>query len=118
RLWFCGRKAHRVVLQDRTLFTLPCERVFNEHPDVRRTALVGVTRAGITIPVLCVELESGVKRPDRDRLFEELKELGRRTPSTEIIETFLVHPSFPTDVRHNAKIFREALAVWAEQQLS
>ena len=33
------------------------------------------------------------------------------------METFLVHPSFPVDIRHNAKIFREKLAVWAEEKL-
>jgi olefin beta-lactone synthetase len=25
----------------------------------------------------------------------------------------MIHPSFPVDIRHNAKIFREKLAVWA-----
>jgi len=34
RLWFCGRKAHRVQTPDTTLFTIPCEGVFNAHPDV------------------------------------------------------------------------------------
>ena len=29
---------------------------------------------------------------------------------TREIETFLLHPSFPVDIRHNAKIFREKLA--------
>jgi hypothetical protein len=30
------------------------------------------------------------------------------------IADFMLHPSFPVDIRHNAKIFREHLAVWAE----
>jgi hypothetical protein len=29
----------------------------------------------------------------------------------------LIHPRFPVDVRHNAKIFREKLAVWAAEQV-
>ena len=37
RLWFCGRKSHRVVLEDETLYTICCEGVFNAHPDVART---------------------------------------------------------------------------------
>lgn len=41
RLWFCGRKNHRVVTSESTLFTIPCEAVFNLHPQVARTALVG-----------------------------------------------------------------------------
>ena len=43
RIWFCGRKSHRVVLPDETLFTIPCEAIFNTHPEVARSALVGVT---------------------------------------------------------------------------
>ncbi len=31
---------------EETLYTIPCEGVFNTHPEVRRTALVGVERAG------------------------------------------------------------------------
>ncbi len=42
RLWFCGRKAHRVILPEETLFTIPCEAIFNTHPEVFRSALVGI----------------------------------------------------------------------------
>ena len=55
RLWFLGRKAHRVQTPSGTLFTIPCEGVFNIHPKVARTALVGVGPAGLSRPVLCVE---------------------------------------------------------------
>jgi hypothetical protein len=34
------------------------------------------------------------------------------------IKTFLRYPGkFPVDVRHNSKIFREKLAVWADKEL-
>src|SRR5690606_28749681 len=42
RLWFCGRKSQRVVTAAGTLCTEQVEPVFNTHPDVRRTALVGL----------------------------------------------------------------------------
>ena len=29
RIWFCGRKSHRVETGIETLFTIPCEAVFN-----------------------------------------------------------------------------------------
>ena len=29
----------------------------------------------------------------------------------------LYHPGFPVDIRHNAKIRREELAVWAAREL-
>ena len=37
--------------------------------------------------------------------------------NTEGIVAFLIHWGFPVDVRHNSKIAREKLAVWADKQL-
>ncbi len=116
RLWFCGRKSHRVVLNaQRTLLTIPCEGVFNAHPAVRRTALVGVRGGAQTQPVICVEMEPG--HPGTAELIEELKRLGQAHPHTADIEHFLFHPGFPVDIRHNAKIGREKLAVWAAKRV-
>ena len=39
-----ARKSQRVTTALETLYTIPCEAVFNQHPQVRRTALVGTTR--------------------------------------------------------------------------
>lgn len=115
RLWFCGRKAHRVLTASGVLYTIPCEAIFNEHPAVKRSALVGVGKAGAQRPVLIVELAKGHKRTDR--LMQELAELAKVNELTRSINTFFVHPSFPVDIRHNAKIFREKLALWADDQL-
>jgi acyl-CoA synthetase (AMP-forming)/AMP-acid ligase II len=108
RLWFCGRKAHRVKTADGELYTIPVEGIFNAHPDVKRTALVGVRGK----PVLCVEKEIGAKKKEID-LTRELLVLGGANDVTKSIETILYHPAFPVDIRHNAKIFREKLSVWA-----
>jgi acyl-CoA synthetase (AMP-forming)/AMP-acid ligase II len=116
RLWFCGRKSHRVQTSRGTLFSVACEVVFNGHPSVFRTALVGVGTPPFEKPVLCVEMEKGYR--DSTTLREELLEIARGHPLTESIDTFLFHPSFPVDIRHNAKIFREQLAKWAERELS
>jgi acyl-CoA synthetase (AMP-forming)/AMP-acid ligase II len=107
RLWFCGRKSQRVITREGPLFTIPTEGVFNAHPDVRRTALVGVHGE----PVICVELERPVR--DRTSLFSDLRTRASSFPHTARIERFLVHPGFPVDIRHNAKIRREELAKWA-----
>jgi acyl-CoA synthetase (AMP-forming)/AMP-acid ligase II len=116
RVWFCGRKAHRVESAAGRLFTIPCEAVFNTHPLVYRTALVGVGTPGELKPVLCVELEKGA-RGNRNTIREELLCIARDHIHTHAIETILFHPGFPVDIRHNAKIFREKLAVWAEGKL-
>ncbi|MBI5200305.1 MAG: AMP-binding protein, partial [Elusimicrobia bacterium] len=115
RLWFCGRKTQRVVTARGPLFTIPCEAVFNQHPSVRRSALVGVGEKGAQRPVLVVELEPGV-RPG-NLLRAELFELGSRHEHTKCVNDILFHPGLPVDIRHNAKIGRERLAVWAAGEL-
>ncbi len=119
RLWFCGRKSHRVVTARGTLFTDMVEPIFNTLPGVARTALVGVNRNGITHPVLCVERTSTATPSvgEWEQLERELRAAAERSDHTRRIATFLAHPAFPVDVRHNSKIFREKLAMWANQEL-
>lgn len=118
RIWFCGRKSHRVVTKGGTHFTIPCEAIFNTHPSVFRSALVGVPRGNDTEPVICIEREADAPDQSGAKLREELLALGAKFPHTQAIRTVLFHPAFPVDIRHNAKIFREKLAVWAAKQLS
>ncbi len=117
RLWFCGRKAHRVIASDRTYYTVPCEGVFNAHPGVFRSALVGITRRGSVEPILIVELdrEGGTLEPETVK--KELLELSSRHEHTAPISEILFHKSFPVDIRHNAKINRAQLASWAAKKL-
>ena len=118
RLWFCGRKSHRVETEKGPMFTIPCERVFNQHPKVFRTALVGIGEKGKQVPVICVELEKTVTNVDEKVLFNELMEIGKKYNHTACIDKFLIHPSFPVDIRHNAKIGREKLSAWASENLN
>ena len=118
RVWFCGRKSQRVITRQRTFLTVPCEGIFNQHPEVHRSALVGVGDPPYQRPVLCVELEDKRKWKGSEQLKQEILALGISHPQTRAIKTLLFHPSFPVDVRHNAKIFREKLALWAGEQLS
>lgn len=120
-LWMCGRKGHivdatRGKQRLKRFYTLPCERVFNTHPQVKRSAIVGVDVNGDMVPVLCVELRKGVVCSTSKVLYQELMALAQQYPHTEGIGRFLIHPDFPVDVRHNAKIFREKLAIWAQKQ--
>jgi len=118
RLWFCGRKAHRVVTPNETLYTICCEAIVNEHPQVYRSALVGVQNSGSNdiSPVLIVEPVKEYQGA-QEKLLAEVAALAAASPVTATISTFLVHPDFPVDIRHNAKIFREKLAVWAAEQV-
>jgi len=50
-------------------------------------------------------------------LWAELRALGAQHAATRGIDRFLLHPGFPVDIRHNAKIGREKLAVWAQRRV-
>jgi acyl-CoA synthetase (AMP-forming)/AMP-acid ligase II len=115
RLWFCGRKSQRVVVDAfTTLCTEQVEPVFNTHPDVARSALVGIGAKGAQVPVLCVELRAGVDPRDWPRIEAELRHLADGLVHTAKVDAFLRYPRpFPVDIRHNAKIGRETLAAWA-----
>lgn len=117
RIWFCGRKSHRVVMEKKTLFTIPCEAIFNNHPRVFRSALVGIGAHERQTPIICVELKKEQNRYDKKALKKELLEIAGQNELTKDIKTVLFHKSFPVDIRHNSKIFREKLAIWAEKKL-
>ncbi|MCC8191084.1 MAG: AMP-binding protein, partial [Planctomycetes bacterium] len=119
RLWFCGRKAHRVRTAGGDLFTIPGEAVFNALPEVARSALVGVPAAdGWQRPVIILELRPGISAERRDAIRQEALARAAASPLTAAIRDVLFHDGFPTDFRHNAKIGREALAVWAATALA
>jgi acyl-CoA synthetase (AMP-forming)/AMP-acid ligase II len=113
QLYFCGRRVHVVTAADQVFHSVPVENVFNRHPQVSRTALVGIDGQ----PALVVEPRSRSLTPDaRRRLATELQAIGAADPVTAPIRRFYFHHSFPVDARHNAKIFRDRLAIWAATQ--
>ena len=116
RLWFCGRKSHRIETAAGPLYTEQVEPVFNLHPQVRRTALVGIGAIGAQVPVLCVEPGEGVAVREWPRIERELRTLGATQSHTARIAHFARHRKFPVDIRHNAKIGREKLAVWVAKK--
>jgi olefin beta-lactone synthetase len=121
RFWFCGRMAHRVVTASGTLYTEPCEAIFNQHAALDRSALVGVGPGGQKRPaVVCQPKPDKWPRGLRARkdLVAELRDLARQHPITAAIADFLFHRALPVDVRHNAKISREKLAVWAARRIA
>ncbi|MBL9038379.1 MAG: AMP-binding protein [Archangium sp.] len=128
RLWMCGRKSHRVETASGTLFTVPIEETLNQNPWVKRTALVGVGPKGQQRPVVLVELNQDLinslsHRPPPEVSWsaaqhaQSIKTFAASKPHTAGLESFHVYPgAFPVDARHNAKIEREKLAKWAQEQ--
>ena len=131
RFWYCGRKSHRVERVEGALFTECIEAMFNHVPFVQRFALVGVGAIGKQTPVIIYETSlprtiypdpSVPNAPHTPEQFaalipDMLGQIANKNPQTASISHFLRHDRFPVDVRHNAKINREALADWAAKML-
>ena len=121
RLWFCGRKDHRLRTRLGMRMPVPTENVFNVHPRVARSALVGAGAPDEELPVLVVEPTAG-NMPDGEVMAQgfsmQLREIGHKHAVSADVETFLFHPAFPVDVRHNAKIQREELKTWAMEKIA
>jgi acyl-CoA synthetase (AMP-forming)/AMP-acid ligase II len=141
RFWFCGRKGHRVITPRQTLYTIPVEAIVNTHPAVYRSALVGVGPPGQQTPVLVVEpwpqalvtralvtralvTRAWVTRAAaQQKLLAEVRAMASAAPGAgevglDGISHYLLLRKLPVDIRHNSKIFREKLAVWAADQIS
>ena len=120
RLWLGGRKSHRLETLLGMRLPVPVENVFNTHPRVHRSALVGIGPRGRELPVVVIEPLPG-EYPRSEVMTEgfcmQLRTIGQKHAATRDIETFLFHEAFPVDVRHNAKIHREELKAWAEAKL-
>ncbi|MFW5829729.1 MAG: fatty acid CoA ligase family protein [Planctomycetota bacterium] len=115
RLWFCGRKAHRIRCRQGELYTVPVEMRVNALAGVYRCALVGVGVPGEQEPVLVVEPETDADVP---AVLARIQDDVARYGLCEPIAAVLPHPGLPVDIRHNAKIDRPALARWATRKLS
>jgi acyl-CoA synthetase (AMP-forming)/AMP-acid ligase II len=114
RFWYCGRKSHRLETKNGTLYTECVEAVFNTHVAVRRSALVGVGPRGRQIPLIVVECRPGGRTASLER---ELLQRAHSHLHAGTIRHVLFHDELPVDVRHNAKINREMLALWAAQRV-
>ncbi|MDH3924074.1 MAG: fatty acid CoA ligase family protein [Xanthomonadales bacterium] len=117
RLWYCGRVSQRIETAEETLYADQCEAIFNQHPDLVRSAVVGVGTKGRQTPVLCIEVKGKLSPVDTERVHFDLLQLAQAHGITKSIRTVLFHPGFPVDIRHNSKIGREELAEWAAKKM-
>jgi acyl-CoA synthetase (AMP-forming)/AMP-acid ligase II len=121
RFWFWGRMSQRVTTSAGPMFTIPCEAIFNQHPQIYRSALVGIGRRGNQTPAIVVEPlpdQMPKEKSGIEKLIGELRKLAKSAAHTANIEHIFIRKALPVDVRHNVKINREELAVWAGKQIN
>lgn len=125
RFWFCGRKTHRLITTTHTLHTESIEAIVNTHPAVYRSALIGLGPRTDQTPMVIVEpwprrsnkASSNKATCSNAQLVEEVIKLLAANPRGQNIDRIVVYPKkLPTDIRHNSKIFREKLTLWANQR--
>jgi hypothetical protein len=93
------------------------ESIFNQHPKIKRTALIKLNINGLITPSLVIERhDKNVKMTDS--FLRELLVLRDSEEFTKPLHQFFLHPGFPVDVRHNIKIDRIKLSSWAQSQHS
>ncbi len=108
QLWFGGRKSHYIKWRGKVLSSVQCEAIFNQHPFVKRTALITYRQGKQSFPAIVIERKDGAKPrgTQRKNFEEELLNMACTTEHTKEIKNFFYHPNFPVDVRHNIKIDR------------
>ncbi len=110
-LYFCGRKAHVVKVKDKIYHSVPLERLFNTHSNVKRSALVSINH-GEDVGIV---IEPREWPKNKEAFISELKKHVEGTLAADIKKIYF-HPSFPVDARHNAKIFRDQLSIFATNE--
>ncbi len=116
RVWFCGRKADRIMSHGRMLLPVTGEQIFNDHAHVFRSAIVHVGPPADRHVVACIEMERG--KTLTLGVARELDALVRGTDWEGVITRFLPHRGLPVDTRHNSKIRRQELAAWASRRVN
>ncbi|QHF26175.1 alpha/beta fold hydrolase [Rathayibacter sp. VKM Ac-2804] len=116
RLWVEGRLPHVIVTADGVVTPVgPEQRIEARVAAVSRAALVRVGPRGVAQLVAVVERHEGARRT---QLASEELAAEVRAAVGAPVAAVLVVPALPTDIRHNSKIDRAALARWAESILA
>jgi len=115
RLWVEGRLPHIIVTEDGVVTPVGPEQRFESVFEVARAALVGVGPIGEQQLVAVIETVPPVFRPS---LATSAMASAVRASVDLPIAAVLVVPGLPTDIRHNSKIDRVRLGVWAADVLT
>ncbi len=113
RLWVEGRAVHVIHGVDGPITPVPVERAVERALGVRRSAAVGVGPVGSQQLVVVLEVPGASAGVAEAPMAERA-----RTAIDRPLASVLVVPALPVDIRHNAKIDRAAVAVWADDVLA
>jgi len=110
RLWIEGRMIHIITTAEGVVTPVGVEHAVEAVHGVARAAAVGVGPSGAQVLVVVIALES---RPRRPKLADETLADQVRAAVAVDVAAVLTVSDLPVDKRHNSKIDRTAIAVWA-----
>ncbi len=119
RLWIVGRKSHRVKRDGKEYYTVMIEAFFNFLDGIIRSAMVGVPDSKIgQRMVIIIQLEKkNLPNELKKKKLRETYLFSIAKKANILVDAFLFRGKIPVDIRHNAKIKRDLLALWAEKKL-
>ncbi len=110
RLWVEGRMPHVITTAHGVVTPVGPEQRIQSVDGVTRAAVVGIGPMGTQQVVAVVETTTRARRVS---LAGAKLAAAVRDSVTLPLAAILVVPTLPTDIRHNSKIDRSALAAWA-----
>jgi len=118
RLWVEGRLGHVLSTANGAITPVAAEHAVQSVPGAGRAALVGVGPAGTQAAVVVMETVPAARKPGpaSSELASKVRAAVAATGTD--VAAVLVLPVLPTDIRHNSKIDRAALAQWAGATLA
>ncbi|MBB3666954.1 alpha/beta fold hydrolase [Garicola koreensis] len=120
RVWIQGRLQHVITTAEGPVGPGVVETPVDALDAVARSAAVGVGPAGTQAIVVVVEPAPGQRLSlgSSPLAQPEVSRAVRAASRQAAVSAVLVVERLPTDIRHNSKIERTALAAWAEQVLA
>jgi acyl-CoA synthetase (AMP-forming)/AMP-acid ligase II len=117
RLWIGGRLSDVISAPTGVLAPVRTEQAIESIDDVAVAAVVGVGPVGVQQIVAVIQPEAS-SAPSSPRLASvELTDAVRGVAGDAVVAVFEM-PELPVDRRHNSKIDRAGVAVWAEAALA
>lgn len=118
RLWVEGRLVHVLSTAAGAITPVAAENAVQGVRGAGRAALVGVGPDGTQAAVVVMETVPAVRKPGPASASVAAKVREAVAPTGIEVAAVLVVPALPTDIRHNSKIDRAALAKWASKSLA
>ncbi|WP_271394319.1 alpha/beta fold hydrolase [Neomicrococcus lactis] len=118
RLWIEGRLQHVVTSASGPITPVAYELAAESVPSVQRAAAVGVGPAGTQALVIAVEVDGAKDGLASAALAAEIRAAIAEHVADPAPVSAVVTTRIPTDIRHNSKVDRTAVAAWATEALS